>query len=225
MISTLIAMMSLGKVDRVTDAYRAALPTVRAWCKQATVPYPPKRIFLRAFKLERTLEIWGSSSGKTPFKLLQALPIAAMSGTLGPKRMEGDGQVPEGIYTINRFNPQSQFLLSLGLNYPNDSDLLHSDSVKPGGDIFIHGDRKSIGCLAMTDPVIQRIYILCLEARNAGQSKIPVHIFPFRLEKPWQSRTFEAFWSQLQPIYESFELTKMVPPVRITRSGEYSIGR
>jgi len=181
MISTLIAMTAVGKVDRVADAYRAALPTVQFWCKQADIPYPPKRIFLRAFKLERTLEVWGSSSGRTPFKLLQALPIAAMSGTLGPKRMEGDGQVPEGVYFINRFNPLSQFLLSLGLNYPNASDVVQSDSARPGGDIFIHGDRKSIGCLAMTDPVIQRIYILCLEARNGGQARIPVHIFRFVL--------------------------------------------
>ena len=225
MISTLIAMTAVGKVDRVADAYRAALPTVQSWCKQADVPYPPKRIFLRAFKLERTLEVWGSSSGRTPFKLLQALPIAAMSGTLGPKRMEGDGQVPEGVYFINRFNPLSQFLLSLGLNYPNASDAMLSDSARPGGDIFIHGDRKSIGCLAMTDPVIQRIYILCLEARNGGQARIPVHIFPFRFRKPWPSRTFEAFWTQLEPIYSAFERTKMVPPVRINRSGEYSIGR
>lgn len=225
MITPLIAMCVVGKVDRVADAYRAALPTVKAWCEKASVPYPPKRIFLRVFKAERTLEVWGSTSGRTPFRLLQALPIAAMSGDLGPKRKEGDYQVPEGIYYIDRFNPMSQFLLSLGLNYPNESDRILGDPNRPGGDIFIHGDRKSIGCMAMTDPVIQRIYILCLEARNSGQAKIPVHIFPFRLQEPWPSRAHEAFWTQLAPIYQAFEKTKLVPPVQIDSEGRYAIRR
>jgi murein L,D-transpeptidase YafK len=52
--------------------------------------------------------------------------------------------VPEGFYRISGFNPQSQFLLSMRVSYPNalDRRLKHS-----GGDIFIHGSwpRKSEG--------------------------------------------------------------------------------
>ena len=54
------------------------------------------------------------------------------SGTTGPKRAEGDYQVPEGFYYINEFNPNSKYHLSLGLNYPNASDKILSDSIDPG---------------------------------------------------------------------------------------------
>ena len=51
-------------------------------------------------------------------------PICAGSGDLGPKRERGDGQVPEGLYEIDRFNPTSRYHLSLRVNYPNLSDRL-----------------------------------------------------------------------------------------------------
>ena len=71
------------------------------------------------------------------------------SGTMGPKRLQGDYQVPEGFYYINEFNPNSNYHLHLGLNYPNASDKILSDSLRPGGDIYIHGSCVSIGCIPL----------------------------------------------------------------------------
>ncbi len=149
--------MRMSGEDRVERAYRLAGDQVQVLCEKAKITYPPKRIFIRVFKAERQLEVWGSNGGTQPFVLVHTYPIAGMSGALGPKRKEGDLQVPEGFYLIDRFNPQSRFRLSLGLNYPNASDRKRSDAQRPGGDIFIHGDNRSIGCLAMTDSKIDQI--------------------------------------------------------------------
>lgn len=108
-------------------------------------------------------------------------PFCASSGILGPKRKEGDRQIPEGIYYINHFNPVSNFHLSLGINYPNPSDKILSDPAQPGESFYIHGNCVTIGCIPISDDKIKELYILAVEAYNNGQVKIPVHIFPDRL--------------------------------------------
>ena len=131
-----------------------------------------RSVYFRAFKSEKILELYVLDT-TNKYILFQTYPICAASGVLGAKRREGDTQVPEGVYHINRFNPKSDFHLSLGLDYPNASDLRFCDAAKPGGDIFIHGGCASIGCLAMTDDAIKEIYLLAQAAKEKGQSKIP----------------------------------------------------
>jgi murein L,D-transpeptidase YafK len=158
-------------------------------------------------------------------KLIRIYPIAAASGGPGPKRREGDMQVPEGVYHVARFNPNSRFHLSLGLNYPNKADLIQGNSSRPGGDIYIHGNQVSIGCLAMTDPKIDEIYSLASSAR----STIPVHLFPCRMAGATYDRLkrehpeLVGFWSQIEPIYTSFEAAHRVPRVAISKIGRYSV--
>lgn len=186
----------------------------------------PDRIFFRAFKQERVLELWGGDSLDQPLKLIETWPVAAASGALGPKRKEGDRQVPEGLYHIAHFNPESRFHLSLGLNYPNKSDRIRGDKDEPGSDIYIHGNQVSIGCLAMTDAKIEEIWAYATHARDAGQQKIPVHIFPLRMEEESMATMRSehmAFWTELEPIYEAFEKTRLVPEVEISESGAYSL--
>lgn len=216
--------------DRVKAAYEEAGQKVRVLVQKAGLAYPAKRIFIRAFKAENQLEIWGSDGGTKPMKLIYAYTIARASGTLGPKRRQGDLQVPEGFYYVDRFNPKSLFHLSLGLNYPNASDRILSDKEKPGGDIFIHGNQVSIGCMAMTDEKIKEIYVLALDARDQGQTKIPVHIFPFRMTATniatygrsyANDPTLVAFWLDLLPIYDRFQKYKKVPAVQVSSSGRY----
>src|SRR5690606_11025729 len=98
------------------------------------------------------------------FTLVKTYPVCSSSGLPGPKRKKGDRQTPEGFYHIDRFNPQSAFHLSLGINYPNSSDKIlgHSD---PGGDIFIHGSCVTIGCVPLTDDLIKEVYVLAVEAK------------------------------------------------------------
>lgn len=210
--------------ERVARAREEKEAGLRARFKEVGVAYPAKRLFFRAFKRERELEMWaGDAAGK--LKLVQTYRVAAASGELGPKRKEGDRQVPEGVYVVDRFNPRSSFHLSLGLNYPNASDRIRSDKKKPGGDIFIHGDQRSIGCLAMTDPVIREIYVCALDAKRP----IAVHIFPTRLDSAGMRELglshpeWTSFWRELQPIYAAFEKSRQVPKVSVDASGAYRL--
>ena len=193
-------------------------------------PIATPRIGIRAFKAEGEMEIWGANNDRGPFHLLVKYPIAALSGTLGPKRHEGDMQAPEGFYYINRFNPNSRFHLSLGLNYPNSSDRILSDAQRPGFDIFIHGNKVSAGCLAMTDPVIDVIYGLASHARDKGQKTIPVSIFPCRmnqtnwarLERDYANKPdLIRFWTTLRPGYSSFEHNHIWVRPNVDKRGSY----
>lgn len=215
--------------ERIARARRDKEGGLRARFVEIGVRYPAKRLFFRAFKRDRELEMW-AGDGKGPMRLVRTYRIAAASGALGPKRREGDLQVPEGFYVIDRFNPRSNFHLSLGLNYPNASDRIRSDKTRPGSDIFIHGGQSSIGCLAMTDPVIREIYVCALDAGRP----IAVQIFPTRMG-PREMKELErehadrpdllAFWRELLPVYQAFEGTKTVPVVTVGRGGEYRLAK
>lgn len=202
-----------------------ALPLAQQ-AKRLRLRYPLRYVFLRALKEERRLELWAADRHGR-MTLVREYPIAAASGGPGPKRREGDFQVPEGVYRIDRFNPKSRFHLSLGLDYPNPSDRLRGDPAYPGTNIFIHGNAVSIGCMAMTDRLIDEIYPTCEKALN--RKTIAVHVFPCRMTKTNLSRLASvnpehaAFWRELQPIYAAFERTRRVPRVGITRTGAYRI--
>lgn len=164
------------------------------------------------------------------YKLIAAYDICASSGQLGPKRKQGDRQVPEGFYTIDRFNPASNFYLSLGVNYPNRSDRKKSDAADPGGDIFIHGSCVTIGCLPMTDSKIKEIYLYAVYARNNGQNDIPVYIFPFRMtdgnfqtykNRYAKNRELTDFWTNLKTGYDKFIAEKKALKVSVDNSGDY----
>ena len=114
--------------------------------EQKKLTWPPQAMYIRSFKYDRQLEVWVKGNAKEPYKLFKTYKVCALAGTLGPKRMQGDYQVPEGFYHINEFNPNSNYHLSLGLNYPNLSDRMLSDSLEPGGDIYIHGSCVTTGC-------------------------------------------------------------------------------
>jgi len=182
-------------------------------------------IFLRAFKQEKTLEVWGKSKTADDFKLMVNYPFCATSGELGPKRREGDRQIPEGIYHINRFNPKSKFHLSLGLNYPNEADAIHADPAMPGSDIFIHGGCETIGCIPITNPKIEILYALAQQAKAIGQQKIPVHIFPAKFSNTfYQEQTdspYLSFWKSLYPVYKAFESNHQLPVVALDDQGSY----
>lgn len=212
--------------DRVAAAFSAKRDILLAKCAKVGLASLPSRIYIRAFKEERTLEVWGYLPSAKRYVLVETYPIAAMSGKLGPKRKEGDGQVPEGLYIIDVFNPRSNFLLSLRVSYPNASDRVFSDPKTPGGDIYIHGNKVSIGCLAMTDDKIQEIYVL---AHNAKASTIPVHIFPARLTKAKLAKLIQEhpshakLWNQLEPAYSRFEKSHLIPKATIRRDGSYVV--
>ena len=108
---------------RVKAAYEEKEAVVRQLFETKELSFDGFEMFLRAFKKEKMLEVWIKEKASDKFTFLRAYQFCTTSGTLGPKRREGDLQIPEGVYYINHFNPLSNYHLSLGLNYPNASSL------------------------------------------------------------------------------------------------------
>jgi murein L,D-transpeptidase YafK len=218
------------KFPRVQTAFSEKGEAVKKLFAAKHLAFPPDEIFLRVFKREGVLELWAKHKGT--YELVKEYKICAASGELGPKRKQGDNQVPEGFYYIDRFNPLSNFHLSLGLNYPNESDRLLGAPGHLGGDIFIHGNCVSIGCMAITDDQIKEVYVIAIEAKAAGQSRIPVHIFPAKLtsqgmqsleKEAAQNPTLLRFWQNLKEGYDIFETDHRLPTVTVDRQGRYII--
>jgi murein L,D-transpeptidase YafK len=131
----------------------------------AGVPYPPERFVIAAFKLERELHLLAAGPGQ-PVAFVKPYPILAASGGLGPKLREGDRQVPEGIYGIESLNPNSRFHLALRVDYPNMDDRARAardGRMQLGGDIMIHGNAVSVGCLAIGDAAAEELFVLAAE--------------------------------------------------------------
>lgn len=187
------------------------------------------QIYIRAFKMENTLELWAKNKRDGSYQLISDYKFCESSGRLGPKREQGDRQIPEGIYHISAFNPSSNYHLSLKINYPNASDSILGVEGNYGGMIFIHGGCASIGCIPITDDWISELYVISVMAKEAGQDKIPVHIFPARLNQPNLTSlkkqdyplTHLALWNDLAKGYRHFENTGQVPEFKVNNWGKY----
>jgi len=218
-------------MQRPSDALRSKEDTLKKQFAAKGLQWPARYIYIRSFKYDGQLEVWAKNERKEPFKLFKTYRVCAMAGTLGPKRMAGDYQVPEGFYYINEFNPNSNYHLSLGLSYPNESDKILSDSLRPGGDIYIHGSCVTVGCIPLTDEFIDEVYILAAYAKAAGEDYIPVHIYPVRynVKKSMDYLTYlsksdaqlKQFAQNLQAVYEHFEMTHQLPVIMTDARGNY----
>ena len=189
-------------------------------------------IYLRAFKKEKEIELWARNESDSLFSLIKVYDICRTSGIEGPKRKQGDMQIPEGFYHISRFNPASSYYLSLGLNYPNKSDRILGAKGKLGGDIFIHGSCVTIGCMPITDDKIKELYIFCIMAKNNGQTKIPVTIFPTKMSgsaynslkhKHRSNIDISGLWTDLENAYKSFAKTNTLPDVIFLDNGRHQV--
>lgn len=218
---------------RMSDALRHKEDTLMKQFEEKRLAWPAKYIYLRSFKYDSQLEVWVKQDMKENFKLFKTYRVCAMAGSLGPKRMQGDYQVPEGFYYINEFNPKSQYHLSLGLNYPNASDKILSDSLMPGGDIYIHGSCVTTGCIPVNNEQIEELYILAAHARSEGQDFIPVHIFPIRFNNPRSSEylrkyikdfpEYRMMADELKHAYTYFEKTRKLPVIMVSKKGDYVV--
>lgn len=220
-------------LDRPGDALTRKEDTLQKQFKAKGLAWPAKYVYIRSFKYDSQLEIWVKNEKKDPYKLFKSYRVCALAGTLGPKRIEGDYQVPEGFYYINEFNPRSTYHLSLGLNYPNSSDKILSDAFQPGGEIYIHGSCVTVGCIPLTDPMIEEVYIITAHAKDQGQDFIPVHIFPIKFNVKKSAEYFEKvakddeglkkFAHRLEGAFDYFERHRQVPVVLISEKGEYVV--
>lgn len=114
------------------------------------------------FKGQRKLHLMNDS------RVLASFDFELGFAPVGHKQIEGDGKTPEGLYYIDRKNPNSAYHLSVGISYPNAEDRARAAAagLSPGGDIFIHGTPRKFrgerdwtwGCIAVTNPEIEAIY-------------------------------------------------------------------
>lgn len=218
-------------MTRVEIAYHENYDFLKKELGEEGIAFENVELFIRVFKQEEIIEVWAKKNSDDIFVEIKKYSFCKNSGNLGPKRKEGDKQIPEGFYYIDRFNPKSKFYLSLGLNYPNASDLLLSDQEKPGNDIFIHGGCATVGCIPITDEKIKELFVLASEAKKNGQGKIPVHIFPFKMTEEnlneYQKNylQYQLFWKDLQDGFIYFEKNKKVPEISVLRNGRYFLSK
>ena len=140
---------------------------------------PSQPTLIRTYKKEAELEIWKMKSDGQ-YALLKTYPMCRWSGQLGPKKREGDMQVPEGFYPIatGQMNPNSNWYLSFNIGFPNAYDRAND---RTGAFLMVHGDCSSAGCYAMTDEQMAEIYALGREAFLGGQKEFQVQAYPFRM--------------------------------------------
>lgn len=137
----------------------------------APAPLPPEPLtgqidHILIEKSERRLTVFRDGEA------LRTYTVALGFEPTGDKFQEGDGKTPEGLFTIDRRNPQSAYHLSLGIDYPQAGDraLAAAAGVSPGGDIFIHGQPNgragsptipwdwTAGCVAISDSEIEELW-------------------------------------------------------------------
>lgn len=190
---------------------------------------PGQRVFLRVFKAESQLEIWFQGEDKAFFRFA-TYPVCFWSGTLGPKLKEGDWQTPEGFYAVTRrqLHRYGKRPRSLNLGFPNRFDRRNG---RTGSYILVHGGCSSVGCFSMTNAVMAEIYDLVRAALYAGQRRVHLHVFPFRMtgenmSKFGSNSEHTVFWQDLKPGYDHFEQARVPPVIAIcrdryvTRAGE-----
>jgi murein L,D-transpeptidase YafK len=217
--------------SRVAKAFTNREESLKKEFEDKGFSWPVKHMYIRSFKYDSELQVWVKNKPTDTFRLFKSYKVCALAGTMGPKRMDGDYQVPEGFYYINEFNANSQYHLSLGLNYPNPSDKLLADPMKPGGEIYIHGSCVTTGCIPILDNKIEELYVLSSHAKGSGQDFIPVHIFPAKYHEKKSAAYLErahendaklkAFETNLKKVYEFFEENHKLPVIAISPEGKY----
>ncbi len=215
---------------RVRTARARRTADIRRLFAAAGIAYPPGDVLLRGFKNEDLLELWVRPRSRRRYLHLKDYAICARSGGLGPKRRRGDLQVPEGYYRITAYNPASSYHLAMLISYPNRSDRLRKSGTDAGGNICIHGNCVTIGCIPLTDRWIEELYLICLDADRRNRRRVRVHLFPGRLAgPPWrrlQQRHAEKpglirFWRELKPGHDRFAGERIPPRIRFGRAGRY----
>jgi L,D-transpeptidase catalytic domain len=192
------AALAATVADRLHEFGHAARERLAPSFVRAGVAYPPSAVKLVGLKREGVLDVYARDA-RGPWRFVRSYPVQAASGSEGPKLRQGDGQVPEGLYRVELLNPNSRFHVSLRVSYPNTFDrrMAHADGRSDlGGDIMIHGNRVSIGCLAMGDPAAEELFTL---AADVGLEQVAVILAPadLRTRLPPVSATLPTWTDRL----------------------------
>jgi murein L,D-transpeptidase YafK len=178
---------------------------------------PSSPTLIRTYKKEAELQIWKMKSDGE-YALLKTFPMCRWSGQLGPKKREGDMQVPEGFYSIapGQMNPNSHYYLAFNVGYPNAYDRAYG---RTGGNVMVHGVCSSAGCFSMTDEQVADIYAIARESFAGGQREIQLQSYPFHMTAENMAK-FRLdpnidFWKNLKDGADHFEVTKAEPTVLV----------
>lgn len=219
-----------NQYPRVRQARGNSIKAIDSLFKELNIEYPPRKVLISAFKKEQILELWAMTETLNTFTLVKTYAFTAFSGALGPKRKQGDMQIPEGFYRLVHFNPWSEFHLSLRINYPNKSDSILGEKGNLGGQILIHGKAVTIGCIPIGDSAIEELYIICVDTKSKGQKDIPVYIFPCQMDTSGMivlkdiagsDSVLLSFWQNLKQGYDTFEATHKQLKFLINDRGKY----
>ena len=157
----------------------------------------PEQLTLIVVKSDWNMEMWGRNSDGAKWCHICDYPMTASSGAIGPKLKEGDGQIPEGIYAISFLNPNSNYHLSIMIDYPNafDREKGRLDGrTNLGGEIFIHGNAVTIGCIPIGDRPIEEVFTA---AGMCGLENTTVIIVPVDFRKGYPEPRFDYIdWEQ-----------------------------
>jgi murein L,D-transpeptidase YafK len=212
------------------------------WCKEAGVSCPPSCILLRTFKHEKECELW-AGNGKDPLKLVKILRVCAVDDAPGPKLCMGDEKTPEGFYESYELfgspywwmwmkltpqsldepgEPDNGSSFRLCINYPNPADMARTrrfSGKRPGGEICIHGNCVTAGCISFQNRVFMIAYYFATKHNIRENGSLQVHIFPFRfsaeLKRQYsgscagmKSHDLLNFWNNIEEGYALFEKTR-----------------
>jgi len=182
-------------------------------------------VLLRIFKESKELELWRRTSNGR-YALVKTYNICAYSGSLGPKLRQGDGQAPEGFYSIGpaQLNYESIRFVSLNTGFPNAFDRANGRS---GSALMIHGGCDSAGCYAIEDQPAQEVFTAVRDSLKAGQKSVQLQIYPFRMSS-WNLNSYRqnkniSFWQQLKIGYDKFESTHQ--PLDVTVENKHYVIR
>jgi len=168
--------------ERLDQFGQAARERWRPFFDKAQVPYPPNEVKLVGLKSEQVLQVYAADKLGSN-RWIRTYPILAASPYPGPKLREGDGQVPEGVYSVESLNPNSRFHVALRVGYPNAFDRAQAAKegrTQLGGDIMIHGSSVSVGCLAMGDEAAEDLFVL---SADTGLTNLTLIIAPVDFRK------------------------------------------
>ncbi|MBN2134552.1 MAG: hypothetical protein JW737_02370 [Acidobacteria bacterium] len=215
---------------RVREARAQYEGEIKTLFQSKGILYPPEEIILVAYKNDMVFELWAAGKAGNKLTHIKDYAICMTSGELGPKRREGDLQIPEGFYEIVLFNPVSSYHLSMKINYPNASDRILSDKKHPGGLIYIHGSCVTIGCIPITNRWIKELYIIAVDTYSHTGRNITVYIFPTRLDRNGIDSLYQAagedeklinFWENLKDGYNKWVTTGIKIKFKVNKTGQY----
>jgi hypothetical protein len=209
--------------DRNPAPLRTPTEVVKKLFADAGVAFPATEIYFRAFKEESRLEVWANDAEGTPMKPIATYGICKMSGDVGPKRHEGDEQVPEGFYELSFLKNDSSYHLAMHVSYPNAFDKKEATG-SPGGAIMMHGNCVSIGCIAMSDERIEELWTMVRPIYDK-KHKVALHIFPSRdidaLVSDDRYVKHRDFWKLLAKSMHGFDSDHKEPKVGFDKDGSY----